>query len=385
MTKPFDSSDKYTALYVHWPWCLKKCPYCDFNSHTGGGEAEEEYVAALLKDMAYQAQNIEKKPLISIFFGGGTPSLMAPKSVQKVIEKAAELFDFNNEIEITLEANPTSSSQENFKNFAAAGVNRFSVGVQSFDEEALKFLGREHNSGLAIKTVEAALNVTENVNLDIIYGWAGQSVENLKSQLRRAAGFGTSHISAYQLTVEPNTLFHKMAKNGEHLTVNTHIEADMFSIVRETIVSHGFDNYEISNFSKPYMPCLHNEHIWKYGHYIGVGAGAHGRVKNLEGKLLRTSNFKIPSAYISSILKDGHALHTKTPLNRQEMAEERLMMGLRLKNGTTLQDEDLNHYNMKQLELLQNMGFIKLSADKNLRLTEKGWPLLNSILAEIMA
>ena len=364
---------KELALYVHWPWCKKKCPYCDFNSHVTTTIPESEYVQALLADLKFQANHfgLAGQKVSSIFFGGGTPSLMSVAAVAEIINAAATVFQFENP-EITLEANPTSSAAEKFKDFVGVGVNRFSIGVQGLDETELTFLGREHTAREALAVVDMALNATPNVNFDLIYGLPHQPLARWHEQLNWAVGKGVAHISAYQLTIEPNTVFYAQVNKGTWQPVDNETEADFFDLTRRVLTEVGYENYEISNFARPGFACRHNVHVWEYKPYLGIGAGAHGRVNGFA-----TATYKMPESYMKNAAKNPFAVYTQ--LDNQTADEERLMMGLRLAKGIIPPPRFDN-----QINLLIKDGFLEKNEDGRTRLTPQGWPVLNGVLRKII-
>ena len=373
------------ALYVHWPWCKSKCPYCDFNSHVNPNAPEEAYVQALLTDMEHQAQLLgNRRRLISIFFGGGTPSLMQPKYVETLIKKARHLFDFKDDIEITLEANPTSSEADKFKAFKAAGINRISIGMQSLRDENLKFLGREHSAREALNVIEAGMSIFNNLNFDLIYTLPEQNEQGWSSDLTKVLNLHPPHVSCYQLTFEKNTRFYSDLKNGKILPCNDATSANLFDLTRGTLVSHGYHNYETSNFCLNSMYCKHNTHIWNYGDYLGVGAGAHGRLTNTNK--ISTRNYRMPATYIQHITDRSNAFYEQIHLSKEDQLVERVLSGLRLQQGVSINALKTNNFNnllkSESIQLLQNTDFIEIK-DDCLRLTPKGWPLLDSVLKAI--
>ena len=377
---------KNIALYVHWPWCKKKCPYCDFNSHVNTEAPEKEYIEALLRDFDYQAKQIGCRTLTSIFFGGGTPSLMPPETVKCIINHVSKHFELHPDIEITLEANPTSSGLEKFAEFKEFGINRLSIGIQSLHDHHLRFLGREHSTSEALKTIDAAKKVFKNINADFIYGLPEQNLETWKKDLEQIINLDLSHISCYQLTIEPQTIFHKQVLSGQWEPITTDAQADFFNLTRETFVSHKYENYETSNFSLKSMHCKHNAHIWQYGDYIGIGAGAHGRWKNLQNEHFCIKNFKMPKSYIQHAQNDEHAMVEQEPTTANERNIERLLLGLRLKTGISVDTFELNKdFSLDHAKFcnLQKMGLIKIE-NGFLFLTKQGWPYLDTILENLV-
>ena len=275
------STDIPLSLYVHIPWCVKKCPYCDFNSHEKNNSFDEDgYVDALRKDLDSEFSTCGDRALQSVFFGGGTPSLFSASAIRAVIDHARALFDFD-DIEITMEANPGTFEQEKFTAFREAGVNRLSIGIQSFDDTQLKQLGRIHDRKQALKAIDTAKRAGfENMNLDLMFGLPQQTIEQAAADVRIACESEAPHLSHYQLTIEPNTYFHKhtpvLPENDRLWDIQTNCQ----SILAE----HGYEQYEISAYSKPGKRCLHNVNYWQFGDYIGIGAGAHGKLSSVQGK-----------------------------------------------------------------------------------------------------
>lgn len=370
------------ALYVHWPWCLKKCPYCDFNSHVAASDETEAYTDALIADMHKQSQLITKRKLISIFFGGGTPSLMKPHQIERILTASRELFNWDDNIEITLESNPTSSTLNKFKDFKRVGINRVSIGVQSLHNEYLSFLGREHSSMEALNTIENANLVFNNVNIDLIYGLPDQDIKLWDGDLQQISRLGTTHVSAYQLTIEPNTKFFGEVKKGKWIPLEEDLQADFYNTTKSVLKSHNIDQYEISNFSKNEYNCKHNTHIWQYGDYMGIGAGAHGRLFTKENIRVSTQNYKVPSKYIDSVKHVEHSMYRSSIIPDIQEQQERLLMGLRLCQGVHINERMKNHINFQALEKFINLNLLQIGNSK-VKATEKGLIILDYILSDI--
>lgn len=315
------------SLYIHFPWCVRKCPYCDFNSHVArAGIPEENYIAALLVDLDKDLALIEKRPLISIFMGGGTPSLFSPSSINNLLIAIKKRFDFTDNIEITLEANPGTVEYQRFADFRAAGVNRLSMGIQSFQSDKLKTLGRIHNDQEARQAVEAAQRAGfENFNLDLMHGLPNQSLEDALFDIETALSFKPAHLSWYQLTIEPNTFF---ARKPPRLPTDESIwEIDEKG--RDVLASRGFTRYEISAYSQPGKQCIHNHNYWEFGDYFGIGAGAHGKITDIKNQTIhRTSKIKNPKQYMDSRLnQEGDQT---VLIAKRELAFEFVLNALRL-------------------------------------------------------
>ncbi len=379
------------ALYIHWPWCKKKCPYCDFNSHVSEHLPEEDYVDCLLRDIAYQASLVGKRTLTSLFFGGGTPSLMSPQSVEKIIYTADKYFTLNKQTEITLESNPTSSGVKKFQQFSNAGINRLSIGVQSLQNNLLSFLGREHSSKEALKTIDCAQNIIQNISLDLIYGLPNQPLALWLKDLSTAAKIGIQHISAYQLTIEPNTTFFTHVRHGKWAPIANDLQADFFEGTSELLSKFGYQNYEISNFAKPGFSCKHNTHVWRYKDYLGIGAGAHGRFTKKDGSHVSTQHYKKPATYMTHITSKDVSFYLQNETTSTQRHQERFLFGLRLKEGVSLQPSKNSPQKALQSEMIKKpaflrmlkLGYIKIN-NNHLYLTKKGWPLLDSVLENLL-
>jgi len=372
------------ALYVHWPFCVSKCPYCDFNSHVREHVDQEAWCAALLADLDHEQRLLPGRTLGSIFFGGGTPSLMPPATVAAVIEAAVAGWMPAPDIEITLEANPSSVEAARFADLASAGVNRVSLGLQALDDAALRFLGRAHTVGEGIAALETAQRHFERVSFDLIYARPGQISSAWQTELCRALAFGTEHLSLYQLTIEPGTRFATLSQQGALTPVSPDEGATLFEQTREQMTAAGLPAYEISNHARPGAESRHNLTYWRYGDYVGIGPGAHGR-----RGWMATVRHKKPENYLAAISRNGHGLQQEDVLAPTEQVTETLLMGLRLSEGvdlarlrkrtgiTTLVDR-------RAVATLEAHGLIEYLEDR-LRVTEAGMLVLDSILSEIVA
>lgn len=316
------------ALYVHWPFCVTKCPYCDFNSHVREKIDQTAWCAALLADLRFEAARTAEHRLVSIFFGGGTPSLMPPATVAAVIREAHDLWPAVEALEITLEANPSSVEAARFADFAAAGVNRVSLGLQALDDSALKLLGRPHDLAQGLAALDVAQRHFERVSFDLIHTRPGQTVSMWQAELGRALSFGTGHLSAYQLTIEEGTRFHTLAAKGL-LTLPGEDEAtEMFELTGALCTSAGLPLYEISNHARPGEESRHNLQYWTWGDYVGVGPGAHGRRGGFA-----TTRIRRPESWLEAVTTRGEGLDDVLPIDSYGAAEEALLMGLRLARG----------------------------------------------------
>jgi oxygen-independent coproporphyrinogen-3 oxidase len=320
------------ALYIHWPFCLAKCPYCDFNSHVRETLPQSRFAAALRRELAYEAARLGRRRLTSIFFGGGTPSLMAPQTVAALIDDAARHFDVAPDIEITLEANPTSVEIARLENFRQAGVNRLSLGVQALDDAALRGLGRQHSAAQAIAALETARRIFPRLSFDLIYARPGQSLAAWQAELARALALAADHLSLYQLTIEPGTAFEAQYRAGAIVLPDDDTAAALYEATGEAAGQFGLLPYEISNYAKPGAASRHNLAYWRYGDYAGIGPGAHGRL-TLEGALWATRRHRAPEPWAERVERNGHGSTAEHCLTAAERAREALLMGLRLAEG----------------------------------------------------
>jgi oxygen-independent coproporphyrinogen-3 oxidase len=320
------------ALYIHWPFCLSKCPYCDFNSHVREAMPEARFVAALRRELAFEADRLGRRRVGSIFFGGGTPSLMQPASVAALIEDAKQLFDLDAQAEITLEANPTSVEAGRFRGYAAAGVNRVSIGVQSFDDAALKFLGRGHSAAQARAAIELAREIFPRLSFDLIYARPEQTLANWRAELDLALGLAADHLSLYQLTIEQGTKFATLYGRGAFRLPDAELAAALYDETQAAAARHGLAQYEISNYARPGRESRHNLAYWRYQDYAGIGPGAHGRL-TLNGALYATSRHRAPEPWAALVEAKGTGAKVDEAIGAQDRAREALLMGLRLSEG----------------------------------------------------
>ena len=320
------------ALYIHWPFCAAKCPYCDFNSHVRDRVDEPRFRVALRRELAHEAALIGRRPLASIFFGGGTPSLMAPETVAALIEDATGFFDPMPDIEITLEANPTSVEAAKLAAFRDAGVNRASLGVQSLNAEALEFLGRKHDVAQAIAALEVARGIFPRLSFDLIYARPGQQEAAWRAELRQALALVADHLSLYQLTIEPGTQFETLYRRGAFALPAEDDAARLYLATAEEAARFGLKAYEISNYAKPGAESRHNLAYWRYGDYLGIGAGAHQRVLRDAG-IQATRRHRAPEEWLRLVEAQGHAAVDVETLSPVEVGREAMLMGLRLTEG----------------------------------------------------
>nr|WP_233163919.1 radical SAM family heme chaperone HemW [Chromobacterium sp. ASV23] len=317
------------SLYIHFPWCIRKCPYCDFNSHEPkNGFDEMAYVDALLRDLEYSLPEVWGRPLTSIFMGGGTPSLFSPQAMDALLAGVRARMKLHPDAEITMEANPGTFEIERFRGYREAGINRLSIGIQSFDPKHLKALGRIHDGDEAKRAVEIALTHFDNVNLDLMYALPGQTLDEALSDLNTALSYGITHLSAYHLTIEPNTLF--AVQTPQNLP-DDEVSADMQEAIESRLDAAGFDHYETSAFAKPGRHSRHNLNYWQFGDYIGIGAGAHGKISSHAG-IVRQMRHKQPAAYLKAVA-DGNPLFSNQKISRTDLPFEFMMNLLRLTGG----------------------------------------------------
>ncbi|MGD9510598.1 MAG: radical SAM family heme chaperone HemW [Geminicoccaceae bacterium] len=320
------------ALYVHWPFCRAKCPYCDFNSHVRAGVDHVRWRAALLAELDHFAELTRGRRLDSIFFGGGTPSLMDPETVGAVIERAFTRWSAAPDVEVTLEANPTSVEAGLFRGFRAAGVDRVSLGVQALDDRDLAFLGREHDVATALAAVDLAGEVFPRHSFDLIYARPGQTASAWRSELRRALQHANGHLSLYQLTIEPGTRFHALVEAGRLVPMDQDEQAELYELTEDTLAAAGLAAYEVSNHARRDEECRHNLVYWRYGDYVGIGPGAHGRLTLGECRV-GTHTERVPERWLTAVERDGTGEIERELLSRREQTIEMLMMGLRLSEG----------------------------------------------------
>ena len=373
------------ALYIHWPFCLSKCPYCDFNSHVREGIDLARWREALLADLRHEAEIAAGEPLESVFFGGGTPSLMPPALVAELLAEAERLWGFARDIEITLEANPSSVEAANFAALAVAGVNRVSLGLQALDDETLRFLGRLHGAAEGLAALQTAQKAFERVSFDLIYARPGQSAEHWASELETALGFGTGHLSLYQLTIEPGTRFATDVRQGAFAPLDDDQAADLFALTREMTAAAGLPAYEVSNHARPGEESRHNLAYWRYQDYAGIGPGAHGRRHGVA-----TLRHKKPENWLAAVAGRGSGLKEERPLGAREQASEALLMGLRLDEGVDLAALSARFaipaselIDRNKLALHESLGLAR-SDGSRIGVTPQGMPLLDALLGDLV-
>lgn len=346
------------ALYVHWPFCKAKCPYCDFNSHVRDGVDDAQWKGALRAEMRHTRALTGPRLITSVFFGGGTPSLMPADTVHGVLDEADRLWGLDPRCEITLEANPTSVEAGKFHDFRAAGVNRVSVGVQSLRDKDLKTLGRMHSVGEAKQAVYLASRVFERYSFDLIYARPGQTSEAWAEELAEALLMAGDHLSVYQLTIEPGTQFHTLYHSKRLQIPDEDTSTNLYEITQSMMMDAGMPAYEVSNHARPGQESRHNLTYWKYGEYAGIGPGAHGRLVR-DGQVYATRTHRAPEEWIKRVEKDGHGYHPFEAIGPRDQFEERLMMGLRLREGVAMESLNPAWLNMERIAALKAEGLLE--------------------------
>ncbi len=381
LTSPF-------AVYAHWPFCLSKCPYCDFNSHVRhGGVDEARFLRAYETEIAATAARVPGRTVSSIFFGGGTPSLMQPATVQTILDCIGKHWSVAPDVEVTLEANPTSVEATRFRGYRAAGVNRVSLGVQALDDTALKELGRLHTAQEALDAVAVARSIFDRYSFDLIYARPQQSLEAWAAELRRAIAEAAEHLSLYQLTIEPDTPFFGLHKAGKLIVPDEDLARDLYDLTQTICSKAGMPAYEISNHARPGAECRHNMVYWRGHDYAGVGPGAHGRL-TIDGRRVATATEKRPEAWLMRVEEIGTGFTVDEKLTSGEAADEYLLMGLRLAEGidtarySALSGRDLDP---KRISILRDEGAVETTTDGRLRVTKSGFPLLDAVVADLAA
>jgi oxygen-independent coproporphyrinogen-3 oxidase len=376
------------GVYVHWPFCLSKCPYCDFNSHVRHAAIDEaRFVRAFTAEIAATAQRAPGRTVSSIFFGGGTPSLMAPQTVAAILDAIGRHWSVAPGAEVTLEANPTSVEAERFRGYRTAGVNRVSLGVQALDDDVLKSLGRMHTAREALDAVAVARTIFGRYSFDLIYARPNQAPRAWASELKKAIAEAAEHLSLYQLTIEPDTPFSALHASGKLVIPNDDCARDLYDLTQEVCAAAGLPAYEVSNHARPGAECRHNLVYWRGDEYAGIGPGAHGRL-HVDGRRLATATEKRPEAWLMRVESLGHGLVVDDTLTREEQADEFLLMGLRLVEGidplryASLAGRPLDPTRIK---LLRDEGALETTPGGRLRVTPAGFPLLDAVVADLAA
>lgn len=376
------------GLYIHWPFCVSKCPYCDFNSHVADAVDDDEWQRNLLAELDHYGNKTKGRRLDSVFFGGGTPSLMPPAITAALLDRLSDYWWVPADLEVTLEANPSSVEAQKFNDFRLAGVNRVSVGIQSFNDAALTFLGRAHSAAEAADAVSIAERTFERVSFDLIYALPGQSLDAWAAELAQAVSRGTSHLSLYQLTIEKGTPFYMDHRKGLFDLPDEDLAADMYELTGDLTEKAGFRAYEVSNYARSGQESRHNLVYWRGGDYVGVGPGAHGRL-TLDGERLRTEQVPGPAGWLAAVTADGHATRVNAPVDGLEQAAEYLMMGLRLADGidraqfARITGRALDDcVDSAKVDTLCAAGLLEADS-RGLRATRAGIQRLNAIIAAI--
>jgi putative oxygen-independent coproporphyrinogen III oxidase len=376
------------GVYVHWPFCLSKCPYCDFNSHVRHAAIDEaRFVRAFAAEIADAAARVPGRMVSSIFFGGGTPSLMAPQTTGAILDAIARHWSIAPDVEVTLEANPTSVEATRFRGFRGAGVNRVSLGVQSLDDNALAQLGRLHSAREAFDAVATARNTFERFSFDLIYARPEQTPQAWQAELDRALDENSEHLSLYQLTIEADTPFANLHAAGKLRTPDPDMARVLYDLTREVTAARGLLAYEVSNHARPGAECRHNLIYWRYGEYAGVGPGAHGRLE-IDGTRVATATEKHPERWLQRVENRGHGLVVEEALSREEQADELLLMGLRLAEGidparfAAMAGRPLDDGRIADL-CAQRL--LEIDGTGRLRVTPAGFPLLDAVVADLAA
>ncbi|WP_020173424.1 radical SAM family heme chaperone HemW [Methyloferula stellata] len=381
-------ADPGFGVYVHWPFCLSKCPYCDFNSHVRANPIDEErFVAAFRTELAHRAALTKGRKVASVFFGGGTPSLMKPETVSAILGAIAKHWTILPGAEITLEANPTSVEAGRFRGYRSAGVNRVSLGVQALNDADLKALGRLHTSAEALAAVKIAASIFDRYSFDLIYARPGQTVEAWKNELQAALSHTADHMSLYQLTVEPDTMFERLRDAGKLKLPNADKARALWDITQEIMTKAGLPAYEISNHARPGAESRHNLIYWRYGEYVGVGPGAHGRIKTAKGRRAQSTE-QHPEMWLTVVETDGHALVEDELLSTEEQGDEFLLMGLRLTEGiepSRFQALSGRSLDPQRIASLVEEGMVEYTPHGWLRVSQEGFPLLDAVVADLAA
>ncbi len=376
------------GVYVHWPFCQAKCPYCDFNSHVRhNGVDQAMYLDAYRREIGHMASLTPNRQVTSIFFGGGTPSLMEPSTTEGILSAIAGHWKLSDQVEITMEANPSSVEAGRFEGYRQAGVNRISLGIQSLDDEQLKFLGRLHNAREALDALDIARKNFDRVSFDLIYARPGQTASQWEAELENALELAAGHLSLYQLTIEPGTTFFDLYRAGKIKPLEETPSAELYELTQSLTGDAGYRTYEISNHAQPGHECAHNLVYWRGQDYVGIGPGAHGRVWTNEGRT-GTATERQPETWWQSVMSNGHGIVEKFVLDREAVGDEFLLMGLRLQEGISHRRfEELSGRSIRrsQIDFLSSLGYIEMLADHSLRATPEGFLVLDAVVADLAA
>ncbi|WP_296714589.1 radical SAM family heme chaperone HemW [Rhodoblastus sp.] len=377
------------GVYVHWPFCLSKCPYCDFNSHVRrGGVDEPRFLAAIQAELQHRAALTQGRQVRSIFFGGGTPSLMAPETVAAIIETIGKLWKLDPKAEITLEANPTSVEAGRFRGYRQAGVNRVSLGVQAFNDADLKMLGRMHSAEEAMRALDIAAATFDRMSFDLIYARPGQSPQVWARELTEALARAPEHLSLYQLTIEPDTMFEQLYRAGKLKIPKADVARDLWDVTQELTEKAGMPAYEISNHARPGSESRHNLIYWRYGEYVGVGPGAHGRIVAAKGGRRAHATEPHPEMWLTVVESEGTGLVEDEALSMEAQGDEFLLMGLRLTEGidpARFQALTGKRFEASRVADLIANGMVEYTRQGRIRVTSEGFPVLDAVVADLAA
>ncbi len=385
---PTQASDAGFGIYVHWPFCAAKCPYCDFNSHVRHQQVDQaRFAAAFERELNHFAEMTQGKVVQSVFLGGGTPSLMEPATVERVLTAISDRWSMDSNVEISLEANPTSVEAERFKGYRAAGVNRVSLGVQSLHDADLKLLGRLHDAATARRAIETARATFPRLSFDLIYARPNQTLAQWEAELKDAIALAADHLSLYQLTIEEGTPFYTLYHGGKLTMPDQDLGAEFYELTQKVTEAEGLPAYEVSNHAKPGAECRHNLVYWRYGDYVGVGPGAHGRL-SVGVNRMATSVERHPETWLEAVEQNGHGMIEFSGLNEEEQGDEFLLMGLRLTEGIDLKRyEAFAHRSVdpKRLNDLLEHGMVEELGENRVRATREGFFVLDAVVADLAA
>jgi putative oxygen-independent coproporphyrinogen III oxidase len=384
-TPPYDAG---FGVYLHWPFCASKCPYCDFNSHVRQNRIDEpRYAAAFAREIAHQAAMTPGRTVTSIFLGGGTPSLMKPETVGAILDAVAANWSVAKDVEVSLEANPTSVEAGRLRGYKAAGVNRVSLGVQAMNDRDLRALGRLHSAAEALEAVKLAAGIFERTSFDLIYARPHQTTAEWAAELETAIAHAAEHLSLYQLTIEPGTVFERLRDAGKLVTPDAETARRLYETTREVCEKHGLPAYEISNHARPGAECRHNLVYWRYGEYAGVGPGAHARLVTGTGRFALSTELS-PEAWLARVEEEGHGVVEAERLAPETEGDEFLLMGLRLAEGIDPQRYTLlsgRRLDERRIADLLGERLVERTPDGRLRVTREGFPVLDAIVADLAA
>jgi putative oxygen-independent coproporphyrinogen III oxidase len=376
------------GVYVHWPFCLSKCPYCDFNSHVRRNPVDEDrYVEAFRVELAHRAKLTKGRKVASVFFGGGTPSLMKPQTVESILRAIGDNWTIEPNAEITLEANPSSVEAGRFRGYKSAGVNRVSLGIQALNDPDLRALGRLHNRDEALAALATATSIFERASFDLIYARPGQTVAQWRNELTEALARAPEHLSLYQLTIEPDTMFERLERAGELVVPSIDVQRDLWEATQDIMGKANMPAYEISNHARAGAESRHNLIYWRYGEYVGVGPGAHGRILDRKGRRAQATE-KHPEMWLTCVETEGHGLVEDEALSIEEQGDEFLLMGLRLTEGIdpgrfqALTGKPLAA--SRVADLIAD-GLVEYTREGRLRVSAEGFPILDAVVADLAA